>query len=82
MEGAVVAREPNRKLTNRFTDKMMAVTVDFDVVPAGPGETTLTHTVTIDTKRIGKLFTPLINRQLPAQTQGAMSELKKLVEGA
>jgi hypothetical protein len=81
MLGSVVAREQDRKLTNTFTDSMMDVTVDFDLVPANDGATTLTHTITIDTKGFGKLFTPLINRQLPGQTEGAMTELKKLVEG-
>jgi uncharacterized protein YndB with AHSA1/START domain len=83
MDGSVVAREQDRKLTNRFTDKMMDVTVDFDVTPGPtPEQTTLTHTITIDTKGFGKVFTPMINRQLPAQTEGAMSELKKLAESA
>ena len=81
MDGEVVAREQDRKLTNRFTDKMMDVTVDFDVEP-GPTEqqTKLTHTITIDTKGFGKIFTPMINRQLPGQTESAMTELKKLAE--
>lgn len=80
MEGSVVAREADRKLTNRFTDKMMDVTVDFDLAPGDGGGTSLTHTITIDTKGIGRLFTPLINRRLPGQTEGAMTQLKKLVE--
>src|SRR6476619_5053094 len=81
MEGSVVAREQDRKLTNRFTDKMMDVTVDFDVAPGPtPGQTTLTHTITIDTKGFGKVFTPMIKRQLPGQTTGAMAELKRLAE--
>jgi hypothetical protein len=81
MDGEVVAREQDRKLTNHFTDKMMDVTVDFDVEP-GPSEqqTKLTHTITINTKGFGKIFTPMINRQLPGQTESAMIELKKLVE--
>ena len=81
MDGEVVGREQDRKLTNHFTDKMMDVTVDFDVEP-GPTEqqTRLTHTITIDTKGFGKIFTPMINRQLPGQTESAMTELKKLVD--
>ncbi len=81
MDGEVVAREQDRKLTNHFTDKMMEVTVDFDVEP-GPTEaqTRLTHTITIDTKGFFKVMTPMINRQLPNQTESAMTELKKLVE--
>jgi uncharacterized protein YndB with AHSA1/START domain len=81
MDGEVVAREQDRKLTNHFVDKMMDVTVDFDVEP-GPADqqTKLTHTITINTKGFGKLMTPMISRQLPAQTESAMTELKKLVE--
>jgi carbon monoxide dehydrogenase subunit G len=80
MDGSVVAREVDRKLTNSFTDKMMNVTVDFDLAPTPAGGTQLTHTISIDPKGIGKLFTPMINRQLPGQTEGAMTELKKLAE--
>jgi hypothetical protein len=81
MDGEVVAREQDRKLTNRFTDKMMVVTVDFDVRPGPAGDSTeLTHTISIDPKGVGKLLTPLINRQLPGQTESAMTELKRLAE--
>jgi len=81
MDGSVVAREQNRKLTNRFVDKMMDVTVDFDVEPGASGDQTkLTHTITITTKGVGMIFSPLIKRQLPGQTAGAMTELKKLAE--
>ena len=81
MDGAVVAREQDRKLTNRFTDTMMDVTVDFDVAPGpSPQQTTLTHTITIDTKGVGKVFTPMIRLGLPGQTTGAMAELKRLAE--
>ena len=81
MDGSVVAREQDRKLTNRFTDKLMDVTVDFDVAPgATPDQTTLTHTISIDTKGLGKVLTPMIRRQLPGQTTGAMAELKRLAE--
>ena len=83
MDGKVMAREQDRKLTNWFTDKLMDVTVDFDLQP-GPttGQTRLTHTITIDTKGLGKLITPLVNRQLPRQTESAMTELKRLAESA
>ncbi|WOP17505.1 SRPBCC family protein [Raineyella sp. LH-20] len=83
MDGAVVAREQDRKLTHRFTDSMMDVTVDFDVEP-GPtaDQTKLTHTITIATKGFGKIFTPMIKRQLPGQTIGAMTALKALAESA
>lgn len=81
MDGEVVGREQDRRLTNRFHDRMMRVTVDFDLRPAAdPGSTSLTHTVTIDTLGLGRLLTPMVNRQLPSQTESAMTELKRLAE--
>lgn len=81
MDGSVVERVPDRRLTNRFVDSMMDVTVDFGLQPgATADQTVLTHTITITTKGFGRIFAPLIARQLPGQTVGAMSELKKLAE--
>jgi len=81
MDGEVAQHEPNRHLENRFTDRMMAVSVDFRAEPLDAGRSRLTHTITIDTKGIGKAFTPMIKRQLPDQTMGAMTSLKALAEG-
>ena len=81
MDGEVAQYEPNRHLENRFTDRMMDVSVDFRAEPLGDDRSRLTHTVTIDTKGFGKVFTPMINRQLPDQTTGAMTSLKALAEG-
>lgn len=81
MEGQVAAHEAGRRLTNRFTDKMMDVSVDFQASPVDEGRTSLTHTINIETKGIGRIFTFLIKRQLPGQTIGAMTKLKALVEG-
>jgi hypothetical protein len=81
MDGKVLAREQDRKLTNWFTDRMMDVTVDFDLAPGpSPEQTRRTHRITIGTKGFGKIFTPMINRQLPGQTESAMTELKRLAE--
>ncbi len=81
MAGEVVAREENRRLTNAFTDRMMDVTVDFALAPGEQADTTrLTHTITITPKGFGKVFTPMIKRQLPGQTTGAMAALKRLLE--
>jgi carbon monoxide dehydrogenase subunit G len=80
MDGQVAVHDPNRHLENRFTDKMMDVSVDFRAEPLGADHTRLTHTITIDTKGMGKVFTPLIKRQLPEQTMGAMTSLKALAE--
>ena len=82
MEGSVVAREQDRKLTNHFTDRITDVTADFELAPDDMGGTTVTHTTTVRLKGIGKLLTPMINRQLPRQTESAVTGLKRLVEGA
>jgi uncharacterized protein YndB with AHSA1/START domain len=81
MDGEVAQYEADRHLENRFTDKTMDVSVDFRAQPLGDDRTRLTHTITIDTKGMGKVFTPLIKRQLPDQTIGAMTNLKALAEG-
>jgi uncharacterized protein YndB with AHSA1/START domain len=81
MDGEVAQYEANRHLENRFTDKTMDVSVEFRAQPLGDDRTRLTHTITIDTKGMGKVFTPLIKRQLPDQTVGAMTNLKALAEG-
>ncbi|HEY3534854.1 MAG TPA: SRPBCC family protein [Pedococcus sp.] len=81
MDGEVVAREPDRHFAMKFTDRMMAVTVDFVCASDGVG-TTLTHTIDIATKGVGKLFTPMIRRDLPKQTLDAMTKLKAMAEAA
>lgn len=81
MDGTVSAYEPNRRLTNTFTDSMMDVTVDFVAEPIDATSTSLTHTITIETKGLmGRLLSPVISRQLPAQTTQAMAALKALAE--
>jgi hypothetical protein len=58
--------------------------VDFALAPGeAAGTTSLTHTIDIEAKGfLGKLLTPVISRQLPDQTKGAMAALKALVEGS
>jgi len=80
MAGEVIAREPDRHFAMKFTDAMTDVTVDFVSASDGVG-TSLTHTIDVGTKGIGRLFTPLIRRRLPAQTIDAMTRLKALAEG-
>jgi carbon monoxide dehydrogenase subunit G len=81
MDGQIIAREPDRHFAMKFTDKMMDVTVDFVAASDGVG-TTLTHSIDIATKGIGKLFTPLIRRDLPKQTMDAMTKLKAMAEAS
>lgn len=79
MDGEVIAREPDRHFAMKFTDKIMDVTVDFVAASDGVG-TTLTHSIDIGTKGFGKVFTPLIKRDLPKQTMDAMTKLKTMAE--
>lgn len=79
MDGEIIAREPDRHFAMKFTDKIMDVTVDFVAASDGVG-TTLTHSVVIATRGFGKLFTPLIRRDLPKQTMDAMAKLKAMAE--
>ena len=52
---------------------------DFTTLPEGSG-TRLTHTIDIQPKGFGKLFTPMIKRSLPTQTTESMAQLKELAE--
>ena len=79
MDGEVIAREPDRHFAMKFSDKLMDVTVDFVAASDGVG-TTLTHSIDIATKGFGKVFTPLIRRDLPKQTMDAMTKLKTMAE--
>ena len=81
MDGQIVAREPDRHFAMKFTDRMMDVTVDFVAASDGVG-TTLTHTIDIAPQGFGKLFTPLIKRELPRQTMDAMTKLKAMAESS
>ena len=79
MDGQIIAREPDRHFAMKFTDRMMDVTVDFVAASDGVG-TTLTHSIDIATKGLGKVFAPLIRRDLPKQTIDAMTRLKAMAE--
>src|SRR5438477_10262015 len=80
MDGEIVARTPNERLTMKYADKMMDVTVDFRMAKSGSG-TRLTHAIEITPKTfMAKLFSPLIKRQLPKQTVTAMETLRGLPE--
>ena len=79
MDGEVIARERDRHFAMRFTDRLMDVTVDFVSASDGVG-TTLTHTIVIATKGVGKLLTPVVRRDLPKQTLDAMTRLKAMAE--
>lgn len=82
MAGRIVAYEPNRHIAMEYADRMMDVVVDFAAEPAEATASRLTHTITIRPRGLGKVLGPLIARQLPGQTIGAMTRLKRLAEAA
>src|SRR5215831_17950872 len=68
MDGEIVARIPDERLTFKYRDKMMEVSVDFHVCSA-PGGSRLTHTIDITQKSVlARIFGPFIRRGLPRQT--------------
>jgi uncharacterized protein YndB with AHSA1/START domain len=80
MDGVITAYERDRRIAMLYTDKIMDVMVDFVAEPVGTDRSTLKHSINIRTKGLGKVFGPLIARQLPGQTIGAVTKLKRLVE--
>ena len=79
MDGEIAARAENERLTMKYGDKMMDVSVDFHMVPNGAG-TKLTHTIDIVPRSLmSKLFAPMIRKQLPKQTVTAMESLRDLL---
>ncbi len=80
MDGEITARMPNQKLVFHYWDKMMEVTIGFQIQQESSGSR-LTHTIGITPKTfLAKLLSPLIRRQLPNQTITAMETLKRLLE--
>jgi uncharacterized protein YndB with AHSA1/START domain len=80
MSGRVEACEPGRRLRFQFGDSMTDVHIDFRLEPVGTAATSLTHTVTIHTKGLAKLLTPLIVAQLRRQAPADLQRLKVLAE--
>jgi uncharacterized protein YndB with AHSA1/START domain len=79
MDGEIAARAENERITMKYGDKMMDVSVDFHMEPNGAG-TKLTHTIDIVPRSfMSKIFAPMIRKQLPKQTVTAMESLRDLV---
>jgi carbon monoxide dehydrogenase subunit G len=79
MDGEIAARAENERITMKYGDKMMDVSVDFHMVPNGAG-TKLTHTIDIVPRSLmSRLFAPMIRKQLPKQTVTAMESLRDLL---
>jgi carbon monoxide dehydrogenase subunit G len=80
MDGVNVARIDGERLTFRYRDKMMEVSVDFHVTDAAAGSR-LTHTIDITPKNfLARMFGPFIRRGLPKQTITAMDRLRTLLD--
>lgn len=80
MTGVIVAREPERRLHCRYSDRMFDVSVDLGV-EAEQGQTMTAHTVEITPKTLlGRLVSPLIRSGLKRQTLEAASNLRRLLE--
>jgi hypothetical protein len=80
MEGEIVARIADERLTFRYGDKMMDVGVDLHVTSAATGAR-LTHTIDITPKNVlAKIFAPFIRRGLPRQTITAMQRFGALLD--
>jgi hypothetical protein len=76
MTGRIAVRLPGKRMVMLYADKMMQVTVEFCMEPQASG-TRLTHVVTIEPKTVfAWLISPMISRQLPKQTIGAMEKLR------
>jgi carbon monoxide dehydrogenase subunit G len=79
MDGEIAARAENERITMKYGDKMMDVSVDFQMTPNGTG-TKLTHTIDITPRSfMTKLIAPMIRGQLPKQTVTAMESLRELL---
>lgn len=80
MEGEIVARIVDERLTFHYADQSMDVSVDFHVTSAATGSR-LTHTIDITPKTLlAKLFAPLVRRELPGQTVAALERLRSLID--
>jgi uncharacterized protein YndB with AHSA1/START domain len=80
LEGEVVARVENDRLTMRFTDRMFEITPDFRLREDW-GDTELTHIVEVVPRtRLARLLAPIAHLQLPRQTARATEALRALAE--
>jgi hypothetical protein len=80
MDGHVAVFEPQRRVAFQFTDSMTDVTIDFRAEELRTDRTSLTHTVTIHTKGLAKVLTPVITHQLKRQAPADLANLKRLAE--
>ncbi len=80
MDGRVAKYEPLRQVAFQFTDRMTDVTIDFRAEPLGTARTSLAHSVTIETKGLAKLLSPVITYQLKRQAPADLASLKVLAE--
>ena|SRR5438105_3865419 len=82
MDGEVTGYEKDRKLAMRFSDRMMDVSVGFELSPA-PSGTRVHHFVEIELKGLlAKLMTPVVRSATKKQVQTEIASLKSHLEKA
>ncbi len=80
MDGVIAAREPDRRLTCKYYDRLFTVVVDFRVSDGETGGTHLVHHIEITPNSfMAKLMSPMIRGQLPRQTIDSMEALRRLL---
>lgn len=80
MDGMILAREENQRLTCKYYDRLFTVVVDFRLGDGGNGGTHLIHHIEITPNSfMAKLMSPLIRGSLPKQTIDSMEALRRLL---
>ncbi len=83
LDGVVTELVTDRRLVETFHDDLFDLHATFDLVP-GPDDATthLTQTLDVHTKGLrGRLLSPLIARELPAQADRAIAAIGRLATG-
>lgn len=83
LDGVVTELVDGRRLVETFHDGLFDIHAAFDVVPgAADGTSRITQTLDVRTKGLrGRLLTPLIARELPAQADRAVAAIARLAAG-
>jgi uncharacterized protein YndB with AHSA1/START domain len=80
MDGEITVYEPDRRLTLRFHDDALVVTVAFELSASGAG-TEVRQRVEVEPKTVMmKLMTPVIRGAVRAQTKEEIRGLKREME--
>lgn len=80
MQGEILERVPGSRLVCVYSDAMMEVRVEFNVLRE-PSGARLTHRIAITPRTwLARLMSPLIRRSLPKQTRDAMERIRAILE--